>query len=63
MTEIAKAEGSEISYVARMINLTVLAPDIVASILDETIADDAKVVDLAISPPDSWPEQRRRLAE
>jgi hypothetical protein len=36
MQEIARREGVDDSYVSRMVNLTTLAPDIVAAILDET---------------------------
>ena len=34
MKEIAQREGVDDSYVSRMVNLTTLAPDIVAAILD-----------------------------
>lgn len=34
--EIATREGIDNSYVSRMVNLTTLAPDIVAAILDDT---------------------------
>ena len=37
MKEIARREGVDDSYVSRMVNLTSLAPDIVAAILDETL--------------------------
>ena len=37
MKEIARREGVDDSYVSRMVNLTTLAPDIVAAILDETL--------------------------
>jgi predicted transcriptional regulator len=33
MKEIARREGVDDSYVSRMVNLTTLAPDIVAAIL------------------------------
>ncbi|MGB5235050.1 MAG: hypothetical protein WBN85_07750 [Candidatus Macondimonas sp.] len=36
MKEIATREGIDNSYVSRMVNLTTLAPDIVAAILDDT---------------------------
>jgi hypothetical protein len=61
MSEIARREGTDHSYVARMLNLTTLAPDIVAAILDETLPADVRLVDLAISPPQLWTEQRRQL--
>jgi hypothetical protein len=37
LMEIARKEGVDSSYVSRMVNLTTLAPDIVAAILDETL--------------------------
>jgi hypothetical protein len=58
MSEIARREGTDHSYVARHINLTLLAPDIVAKILDERIADGVKLHTLSISPPSLWTDQR-----
>ena len=46
------------SYVSRMVNLTILAPDIVAAILDETLPPDLTLLDLAVNPPTLWEEQR-----
>jgi hypothetical protein len=37
MKEIARREEVDDSYVSRMVNLTTLAPDLVAAILDETL--------------------------
>jgi hypothetical protein len=37
LEEIASCEGVDDSYVSRMVNLTTLAPEIVAAILDETL--------------------------
>jgi hypothetical protein len=45
----------------RMLNLTTLAPDIVAAILDETLPQHVTVHELAISPPVLWEEQRERI--
>ena len=42
-------------------NLTTLAPDIVAAILDETLPQHVTVHELAISPPVLWEEQRERI--
>lgn len=47
---------------SRMVNLTTLAPDIVAAILDETLPLDLTLFDLAVDPPPLWDEQRARLA-
>ena len=35
LRELARREGVYSSYVSRMVNMTTLAPDIVAAILDE----------------------------
>jgi hypothetical protein len=37
MKEIARREGVNDSYVSRMVNLAILAPDLVAAIPDETL--------------------------
>ena len=49
------------SYVSRMVNLTTLAPDIVAAILDETLPPEVTLFELASGTPLLWEEQRRRL--
>ena len=61
LKEIATREGIDNSYVSRMVNLTTLAPDIVAAILDETLPPGVGVHELAISPPVLWEEQRSRI--
>ena len=48
------------AYVSRMINLTTLAPDIVAAILDDTLPSHITLFDLAVDPPALWDEQRER---
>ena len=42
-----------------MVNLTTLAPEIQAAILDETLPDAVSLFDLASDTPLSWEEQRR----
>jgi hypothetical protein len=49
------------SYVSRMVNLTTLAPHIVAAILDETLPPEVTLFDLAVDPSALWEEQRRRF--
>ena len=44
---IARREGVDDSYVSRMVNLTTLAPDIVAAILDETLPSEVTLFELA----------------
>ena len=58
---IAKQEHVDRSYISRMVNLTTLAPDIQAAILDETLPDTVSLFDLAIDTPLSWDEQRQRI--
>ena len=61
LKEIATAEGIDNSYVSRMVNLTTLAPDIVAAILDDTMPNHVTLFDLAVDPPALWEEQRSRI--
>jgi hypothetical protein len=61
LAAIAKMENFDPSYVSRMVNLTTLAPDIQAAILDETLPDTVSLFDLAIDVPLSWEDQRIRL--
>jgi hypothetical protein len=63
LTEIAKQEKLDRSYVSRMVNLTTLAPDIVTAILDETLPENVSLFDLAVDTPLSWDEQRRRVEQ
>ena len=59
--EIAIREGIDNSYVSRMVNLTTLAPDIVAAILDDELPNHVTLFDLAVDPPALWDEQRSRF--
>ena len=61
LKEIATREGIDNSYVSRMVNLTTLAPDIVAAILDDALPDNVTLFDLAVDPPALWDDQRARL--
>ena len=61
MTEIAKREGVDNSYVSRMVNLTTLAPDIVDAILLNALPDHLTLFDLAVDPPEVWDEQRVKI--
>jgi hypothetical protein len=51
MKEIARREGVDDSYVSRMVNLTTLAPDIVAAIPDETLPEEVTLFELAAGTP------------
>lgn len=63
LTEIAALEGVDNSYVSRMVNLTTLAPDIVAAILDESLPDHVTLFDLSSGTPLIWEEQRAMLRQ
>ena len=62
ISELAQREGEDISYIARMLNLTLLAPDIVEAILDETLPEGVRLHQLAINPRMRWDEHRAWLA-
>jgi hypothetical protein len=57
MKEIARRDGIDDSYVSRMVNLTTLAPDIVAAILNETLPPEVTLFDLTAGTPLVWEEQ------
>jgi len=59
--EIAEKEGIDNSYVNRMVNLTILAPDIVEAILDDQLPPTVTLFDLAVDPPKLWNQQRQKL--
>ena len=61
LREIAALERVDNSYVSRMVNLTTLAPDIVAAILEDALPNHITLFDLAVNPPALWDEQREQL--
>lgn len=61
INEIAAREKADFSYIARLLNLTMLAPQLVAAILDDALPSGTTVNDLAINPPLLWAEQLVRL--
>jgi hypothetical protein len=61
LAEVAEMEGMDRAYLSRMVNLTTLAPDIVAAILDESLPDHVTLFDLASGTPLLWDEQRAIL--
>ena len=58
---IRHTQGVDDSYVSRIVNLTTLAPDIVAAILDETLSPEVTLFELAAGTPLLWDEQRGKL--
>jgi hypothetical protein len=61
LREISEREKIDNSYVSRMVNLTTLAPDIVAAILEDSLPSHITLFDLAVDPPALWEEQRGRI--
>jgi len=61
LREIAKRDGADHSYVAKHLNLTLLAPDVVAAILDDALPDGVRLSALLTNPPVLWEEQRAAL--
>ncbi len=62
LTEVAEREGMDRADVSRMVNLTTLAPDIVAAILDETLLPEVTLFDPASGTSLSWEEQRAKAS-
>ncbi len=59
--EISLQENVTNSYVSRMINLTSLAPDIIATILDGDMPEQLDIKDISINPPKLWSQQRTKF--
>ena len=59
--QIARKEGVDDRYVARFLNLTTLAPEIVAAILDETLPEEVTLADLSLNPAVVWDEQLKQI--
>ena len=60
---IAAKIGREPNYVARLIRLSMLAPDIIHRILEGDIPRNLSLERLRVPIPDLWEEQRRMLLE
>ncbi|WP_394540275.1 hypothetical protein PRJ39_06645 [Lysobacter enzymogenes] len=61
ISDLAAKEGTDFSYIARLLNLTTLAPQLVVAILDDTLPSGTTVNDLAINPPLLWAERVTQL--
>lgn len=57
LSDIARREGTDVSYVARVLNLTALAPEIVEAILDDALPSAVFLNTIAINPSLSWQSQ------
>ncbi len=60
--EIAEAGGITRSYVTRLLNLTLLAPDIITAILDGKQPKSMGLNDLTSGLPSDWQVQRERFS-
>jgi hypothetical protein len=60
--ELAKAEGVDRNYVGRLLNLTLLAPEVVVAVLEGRRDFDARTLRADTSFSDAWGEQTRVLA-
>ena len=61
MKDLAAQEGINPSYLARVLRLTLLAPDIIEAILAGALVRDDDLSVLFRPLPAYWPEQRRAL--
>ena len=59
--ELANTIGKDYAYVARVLRLTLLAPEIVHAILTGALPDGIGVEDLRQSMPVLWSEQKKLL--
>ena len=63
IAELAEREGIAPSYMARIIRLTLLAPDIVEAILDGKQAPEVTLAWVLEPFPAEWSKQRATLIE
>jgi hypothetical protein len=61
ITEIAEAEKINRAYVSRLLDLTLLAPDIQEAILEGRQGKGLQLEELTGAVPGAWEEQRRLL--
>jgi len=60
MNDLADAAGLDRAYVRRLLNLTLLSPDLVRAILDGTEPEGLSLAQLMDGVPERWEEQERR---
>ena len=63
LIDLAEKVGMDRAYVSRTLNLTTLAPEIVAAILDETLPDQVTLMDLVSGTALLWEEQIKIVAQ
>ena len=61
ISELADREGIALSYLSRVLRLTLLAPDILEAILDGRLRQDGTMAALLEPFPTDWPAQRERF--
>jgi hypothetical protein len=59
--EIAEAEGVTLSFVNRLLRLTLVAPDIVEAILEGRQSKAMQLEELTVAIPGEWEKQRKAL--
>ena len=57
ISKLAEAAGLDRAYVRRLINFTMLSPDLVCAILDGTEPDGLSISQLMRGVPEKWEEQ------
>jgi hypothetical protein len=62
IAEIAEAEKINRSFVSRLLDLTLLAPDIQEAILEGRQAKGMQLEELTRAMPEEWGRQRERIA-
>ena len=62
MTELSAAEKVDPSYLARMLRLTLLAPDIVEALFDGQQTNHLALADLMRPFPGLWGDQRKHFS-
>ncbi len=61
MTDLARAENINLSYLCRVLRLTLLAPDVTEALLDGRHTCKIQLSDLLRPIPVIWAEQRNKL--
>ena len=61
IAELAEREGITLSYLTRVLKMTLLAPDLVAAILDGRQGPEVTLARLMESFPAQWSDQRSAL--
>lgn len=61
LRDIATSEKVDPSYVSRVMNLNLLAPELVQRILDDDLETEQTFNDFCIGMPLAWPDQGKRV--